>query len=139
GGKVMIAPVISTGGHDTLIYDPVSDSWSAGGAFVPRRGQDEASWVKLSDESILSADNDGVHAERYVPSQNQWVDEAVIPTSARLYGQGEIGPALLLPNGHAFFLGATGHTAIYTPPTGGAPTGSWATGPDIPMSRVSCD
>src|SRR5205823_174613 len=70
---------------------------------------------------------------------NQWVDEAVIPTSARLYGQGEIGPALLLPNGHAFFLGATGHTAIYTPPTGGAPTGSWAAGPDIPMSRVSCD
>jgi hypothetical protein len=57
-----------------------------------------------------------------------------------LYGAGETGPGLLLPNGNAFFLGASGQTAIYIPsPLGGTNLGTWARGPNIPNGWVSCD
>jgi hypothetical protein len=49
---------------------------------------------------------------------------------------GEIGPALLLPNGKVFATGAalsggTGHTAIYTPGAAPADPGSFTVGPDF--------
>ena len=44
---------------------------------------------------------------------------------------GELGGAYLLPNGKAFYMGGTGHTAIYTP-TGTTAPGKWVVGPDIP-------
>jgi hypothetical protein len=51
---------------------------------------------------------------------------------------GEIGPAVLLPNGKAIFFGATGHTAIYTP-SGKINVGTWVAGPDLPDGMVSPD
>jgi hypothetical protein len=38
---------------------------------------------------------------------------------------------LLLPDGRAFFIGSTGHTAYYTP-SGNTSPGKWTAGPDIP-------
>ena len=46
---------------------------------------------------------------------------------------GEIGPHLLLPNGNVFAVGASGYTAIYTPPAAGTTaTGSFVVGPQMP-------
>jgi hypothetical protein len=44
-----------------------------------------------------------------------------------------MGPQILLPDGRVFAIGASGHTALYTPPTT-VPTdpGTWAPGPDFP-------
>jgi uncharacterized repeat protein (TIGR01451 family) len=46
----------------------------------------------------------------------------------------ELGPAFLLPDGRAFYLGASGHTAFYT-----LSTNSWTAGPDIPGGRGADD
>ena len=126
-GKVMISPVRSRASGQTLLYDPVANSWSAGGNSICFT-QNEATWVKLPDDSILTADPSNGTSERYVPSTDQWVNATAVPNG--LYGSigNEIGPALLLPNGSAFFLGASGNTAFYTP---GAAT-PWAPGPIIP-------
>ncbi len=48
------------------------------------------------------------------------------------------GSGFLLPNGKSFFLGATGHTAIYTP-SGSTANGSWIAGPDIPNASGTPD
>ncbi len=37
-----------------------------------------------------------------------------------------------------FWLGGTGHTAIYAP-SGGSTVGTWAAGPDIPGGLVTAD
>ena len=50
----------------------------------------------------------------------------------------ESGPGFLLPNGEELFLGATGHTAIYTP-SGSTANGSWIAGPDIPNASGTPD
>ena len=44
----------------------------------------------------------------------------------------EIGPAVLLPNGKCLFVGATGHTALYTMPSDPTQPGIWQAGPDFP-------
>ena len=50
-----------------------------------------------------------------------------------VYGSpgGEIGPAMLLADGTAFFIGGNGNTAIYTP-SGDDTKGSWQAGPSLP-------
>jgi hypothetical protein len=138
-GKVLIAPVRVTGTNDTLLYDPKSNTWAAGASFLPRRNQNEASWVKLPDDSIVEPDNDNIHAERYIPASNQWIDAAPIPASMQLYAASEMGPGLLLPNGQAAFFGGTGHVALYAPPSSGQGQGSWTAGPDIPSGRSASD
>ena len=138
-GTVLVAPVNPTTTRGTVIYDPVANSWSAGPA--TRVTQDETCWVKLPDGSILTADPDNVNSERYIPSSNLWVADAAVPVSlyANLPGYiGETGPAFLLPDGRAFFIGGAGHTAYYTP-SGNNNPGTWTAGPDIPNGLVAAD
>jgi hypothetical protein len=57
---------------------------------------------------------------------------------------GEIGPALLLPDGKVFATGAAAngsvaHTAIYTPGSTPADAGSFAAGPDFPVGDDAGD
>ena len=70
--------------------------------------------------------NDDGHAQRYIPSQNEWVATGTVPV-ALSGSESELGPAFLLPDGRAFYLGATSHTAFYTPSSN-----TWTAGPDIP-------
>ena len=139
-GSVMVAPVgaINIGG--TLIYYPASNAWSNGPVFV-RTGypdQAEASWVKLPDNSILTIDPYGTNSERLIPSLDHWVNDANVPIPIYSTVGGEIGAALLLADGRAFFLGGSGHTAFYTP-TGNANPGTWSAGPDIPGGLTTPD
>ena len=91
----------------------------------------EATWVKLTDGSILAVDSQATSSERYVGSS--WVSDATVPVM--LYSSialdGEEGPAFLLPNGNAIFIGATHFTAIYQPGPGGSAPGSWTAGPPL--------
>jgi hypothetical protein len=43
----------------------------------------------------------------------------------------EIGPAILLPDGRVFAIGATGATALYTPDPDATKAGTWASGPSL--------
>jgi len=137
-GNVLIAPVYPATNGYTVIFNPTSNTFSNGPKLFRGRWQDEASWVKLPDDSILTIDPYGTNSERYIPSLNQWVNDANVPVQIYDSINDEIGAAFLLPNGNAFFLGGTGHTVIYTP-SGNTNAGSWAQGPDIPSGLVTAD
>lgn len=124
-GRVMVAPVGPSVGNGTVIYNPSTNTWSAGPATL--HGQDEVPWLKLPDGSILCADGNS-QSERYIPALNQWVADANTPSV--MYSGGETGSGHMLANGTAFFRGYT-HTAIYTP-SGTSSPGTWVAGPDVP-------
>jgi len=134
---------VLVGGGQTKIYDPMADPanpWSNGPTMLNGDNGEEETWVKLPDGSILTYSIQGSQPQRgqrfvpgATPAQDQWVDAGSVPVPLAPNGNNEIGPAFLLPNGKVFFVGATGHTALYTPPPEATPTGSgsWAQGPDM--------
>lgn len=130
-GNVLITPVVPSPGGSSIIYNVANNTWIPGPQLFRGNDQDEASWVKLADDSIITIDPFGTHSERYIPTTNTWINDSDVPTSLYdPYGD-EMGPAFLLPDGRAFFLGSTGHTAFYAP-TGNTSPGTWTAGPDIP-------
>ena len=133
-GTVLVHPVRRNTNNVTLIYNPTHDSW---GDNPPSSiaGLGETSWVKLPDGSILTIDA-GTNSERFIPSLTQWIRDADVPV--KVFTNGETGAAFLLPDKRAFFLGASGHTALYTP-TGTTNMGKWVAGPDIPDGRYADD
>jgi hypothetical protein len=133
-GNVLLGPVFRNGGINSTIYNVGTNSWIDGKPFFTGPGdtgnQNEASWLKLPDGSILTVSTNATVSQRYLPATNAWVADANLPFA--LYGVGnEIGAAVLQPNGNGFFIGANGTTAIYTP-SGNANPGSWAAGPLLP-------
>jgi hypothetical protein len=134
-GYVLVAPNNPTTPSGSLIFNPFANTWSAGPIYLG--SQNEASWVKLPDDSILTIDKNTSSSERFIPSLNVWTNDANVPVS--LYDAiSELGAALLLPNGKAFFLGANGKTAIYTP-TGTVAPGQWVAGPIMPNGAGCSD
>ncbi len=131
-GNVLIAPVTPANFGETLIWNTASNNWSIGPTLYRGDDQDEASWVKLPDGSILTVDPypNSLNSERYIPSLNQWINDGNVGFGLYSIG-GELGAAFLLPNGKAFYLGGNGNTALYTP-TGTTNAGTWAAGPVIP-------
>ncbi len=118
-------------GNQSRIYDPATDTYTTIG---PSLGQQlESTYLKLKDGSILFVDYTAVTSERYIPSLNQWVADASTPVNLYDPWGGETGPAILLPDGRALFLGSTGNTAIYTPSGNNSP-GSWVAGPTLPLN-----
>ncbi|EEF60578.1 LamG-like jellyroll fold domain-containing protein [Pedosphaera parvula] len=108
------------------VYSVASNSWISVNAL---RGQGEACWVKLPDDSILTVDGGANTASRFIPAQNKWISDTTCPVA--LYGYGfEEGATHLLPNGKVFFIGGTVNTAIYTP-SGSTAAGTWAAGPTM--------
>ena len=55
-GKVLVAPVVPSQGGYTELYDPATNTWAQGPKLVRGSNQDEASWVQLPDDSILTID-----------------------------------------------------------------------------------
>jgi hypothetical protein len=134
-GRVLQALVASPLTH-TIIYNPVTNTYSPGPNALGIHN--ESAWVKLPDNSVLYVNRLSTASERYIPSLNQWVADATVPVQLYdPYGD-EAGAALLLPNGRAFFLGSSGHTAYYTPSGTNSP-GTWAAGPDIPGNKGTPD
>src|ERR1019366_9541613 len=110
---------------------PVANALSLGPTILHGKSEDEASLVKLPDDSILTVDFQTSNSERYIPALNQWINDTNVPDYLYdAYGS-EIGAGFLLPDGNAFFIGASPLTAIYTP-SGNTNAGSWTDGPSIP-------
>lgn len=135
-GRVLQAKVNQAGPVLCDIYNPANNSYINGPSTLG--SHNESTWVKLPDQSILMVHMPDTTSARYIPSLNQWIPDANVPV--RLYDDfgSETGAALLIPDGRAFFIGATGHTAYYTPSGSTAP-GSWAAGPDIPGNNGQPD
>lgn len=138
-GRVLVAPVLPKTRGGTILYNPATNVWSTGPTLANNVAyQEEASWVKLPDNSILTIDPFGTNSERYIPATNTWIPDSNVPVNVYDPFGFEMGAGFLLPNGKAFFLGSTGHTAIYTP-SGTTSPGIWIAGPDIPNSQGTPD
>ena len=116
----------------------------------------EEGWTLLPNGTVLTADvKNSPNSEHYDAAIQTWIQDG--STVANLMGPcevdcangirgawgiyyppGEIGPAILRPDGTVFATGAlhlgdsTGHTAVFTPGAGPDVPGTWAAGPDFP-------
>jgi hypothetical protein len=129
-GRVLIG---SVNGPDCAIYSPATNSWSATGS-KHNATTNEETWTLLPDGTVLSVDCDShPAAEKYVIAQGAWVSAGSTPVDLVEDASIEIGPAVLLPDGRVFAIGATGKTALYTRPPVPNQPGSWVAGPSFPV------
>jgi hypothetical protein len=119
----------------TAIYDPATNAWTATGNMSAR--SNEETWNLLPDGTVLTVScANHPNAEKYLPSTGTWVSAGSTPVELVQASSIEIGPAVLMPDGRLFCIGATGHTALYTPPAAAADPGTWASGPDFPADAL---
>jgi hypothetical protein len=122
-------------GPQTYLYDPATDTWTQTGTKLANDASDEETWLLLPDGSVLSYDvfNNG-HAQRYDPVPGTWQDAGIVPVNLSSSPEDELGPATMLQDGRAFFVGATNHTALYDPSSN-----TWTAGPDLPTGMGADD
>lgn len=137
-GSVLTMPVFPHSSAVGLRYNPATNVWSNAGPLFRGSYQDEATWVKLPDNSILTIDPFGTNSERYIPTTNTWINDSTVPVSLYDPFGFELGGGLMLPNGKAFFLGSTGNNALYTP-TGTNSPGTWTAAAVTPSSKGTPD
>lgn len=129
-GRVLLGDI---NGQRSAVYDPTTNTWTAGGNKNDARCTEET-WVALPDQSVLALECDNQpRAEKYIPASNTWVSAGSTSVTLVDTASDEVGAAILLPDGRVFCIGATNHTALYTPPPIASQTGSWAAGPDFPV------
>jgi len=119
----------------TAIWDPESRTWSAGGNSLDLNS--EEGWTLLPDATVLAVQCSSIpNAQKYIIATNQWVSAGNIGATLPGGPPGpilEMGPQILLPDGRVFAIGASGHTALYTPPVVPTDPGTWSPGPDFPV------
>ena len=153
-------------GRQMWRLDPATLTWSSVSAAGKADNFAEEGWTLLPDGDLLTVDvGNPLHAEHYDPASGQWYSDGSTPVllssqtntpltygpapvqvvggvtygpgpAGTYYAPGEVGPAILLPNGTVFLTGAaTGggpaHTAIYTPGALAADPGTFTAGPDF--------
>ena len=145
-------------------YDPKTAKWAHVGDAGKADFNAEEGWTLLADGTVLTVDvKNDPDSEIYNPSTGQWKTAGKTPvilashwnTSGCLpygtkkkdcyYPPGEIGPAILRPDGSVFATGSgdevsgagTGHTAIYY--STGSKAGTWKKGPDFPNNDNAGD
>ncbi|MBV8798793.1 MAG: hypothetical protein JO208_03140 [Alphaproteobacteria bacterium] len=134
------------------ILDPKTMKWAA----VSYTGKDdfnaEEGWTLMPDGSVLTFDVKAhPKSESYNITTQTWTDlgSTIVnlqapdcsgqcclqypPSNKCYYPPGEVGPAVLRPDGTVFATGASSHNAIYTPGKG------WAAGPDFPFGDNAGD
>ena len=120
-------------GPQCAIYDPATNSWSAAASMLHGTTNEET-WTLLQDQTIIVCDCAGApQTEKYLIASNQWITCPNTPTDLVEAASIEIGPALALPDGRLFAVGATGQTALYTMPPISSQPGTWAQGPTFPV------
>jgi hypothetical protein len=133
--------------------DPSTMTWTSLGSPTGKADWNaEEGWTLLPNGTVLTADVlASPNSEHYIPTEQRWVSDG--STIALLMGPpevgcinygggqycppGEIGPAILRPDGSVFATGAlhtgasAGHTAIYRPGATPDDPGTWTAGPDF--------
>ena len=132
-GRVLLGDIL---GKRSALYDPVADAWTAVGSTKDDPRCTEETWVLLPDQTVLAIECDNrPKTEKYVIAADKWVSAGSTPVTLVDAASDEIGSALALPDGRAFVIGATNHTALYTPPPVANQPGTWAAGPELPRDR----
>ncbi len=126
--RVMIGSIVDT---RTAIYDPVANTWTAGANKHDQSS--EETWTLLPDGTILVPEcSNAPGSEKYVIATDQWLTAGQTASNLVETASFEIGPALLLPDGRVFAIGATGNTSLYTLPAIATDAGTWTNGPTFP-------
>jgi hypothetical protein len=131
------------------IWNPADGTWvEAGRKFqtvantTKDDGSEEEGFSLLQDGTVLAVEvANAPKAEKYVPSLDAWVPAGSVPNplviqtllGANVY---EVGPALALPDGSLFAIGATGQTALYTADSDPSKPGTWKAGPSFPADTT---
>jgi hypothetical protein len=115
-------------------FDPATSAWTA--AASKGDSASEESWVLTADNTVLSVQCSSTpNAEKYVIANDQWISAGALVSNLVETASSEIGPAILLNDGRAFFVGANaGNTALYQPGATSTATGTWSAGPAIPQT-----
>jgi len=143
-GRYLIGDKINT---KMAAFDPKTNKWHKMGSTGHRKFNSEETWVLLPDGKVLSMNVKAApNTQIYDPASGIWTDAGRTPVKLNAppccppedYGgkrpyapPGEIGPALLMPDGSVFATGGTpegentAHTAILK-------NGVWTQGPDVP-------
>ena len=130
-GQVLLGN-INTGA--CALFDPASRYFTATGT-KGNGSASEESWTLLPDGSVLTADCTG-HPRSELWVKGTWQDAGQVPNDVVEDASIETGPALLLPDGRVFAVGATGKTSFYVPGAAGA-AGAWVGGPDLPRDGAA--
>lgn len=141
---------------NVALLDPKTMQWTQANAPGKSDFNAEEGWTLLPDGSVLTADvKDAPNSEKFIPKMKEWVtagstivdlhsgpSEGCIPFGPNgkycYFPPGEIGPAILRPDGTVFYTGSytstggAGHTAIYQPGPTPIDPGTWTVGPDFP-------
>jgi len=145
-----------------VALNPKTMTWTYG--FPPGKSDfnAEEGWTLMPDGTILTADvKNAPNSEIFNPADLTWTSAGSTIVDLHspspfgclnfgpngeycYYPPGEIGPAILRPDGTVFATGSTpqggssGNTAIYTPGKNGAP-GTWKAGPSFPAGDDAGD
>lgn len=111
---------------NTMIYEPTGAKGDS---------PSEETWTLLPNGNVLAVQcSNAPNAEQYNPTTNTWISAGSTPGTLPQPCSGavaEIGPALLLPDGRVFAIGASGATALYTPNADPTVAGTWTAGPTL--------
>ncbi|HEV7518171.1 MAG TPA: hypothetical protein VGR07_17880, partial [Thermoanaerobaculia bacterium] len=118
----------SFNGTATFLWDPATGTWTP--AAAKGDSGSEETWVLMADGTVVTPQcTDAPHAEKYLIASDQWQSAGTLTSNLVEAASLEIGPGLLLPDGRAFFIGASGGvTGLYS----AASTSQWSGGPAIP-------
>jgi len=149
-GKYLIGRKL---GFEMAEFDPATNTWAALASTGKSDFFSEEGFTLMPNGTVMTVDvKNNPNSEHYVRSIQTWIQDGNTPVNLQgppevgcISGQwgtycppGEIGPAILRPDGTYFATGAlhlganTGHTAIYTPGSSPTDPGTWAAGPDFP-------
>jgi len=136
--------------------NPKTMKWIQGNAPGKSDFNAEEGWTLMPDGSVLTFDvKNAPNSERFLPSMRKWVTAGstivdlhspspfgCLPFGPNgqycYYPPGEVGPAILRPDGTVFATGSytqdgsPAHTAIYTPGANLTDPGTWTVGPTFP-------
>jgi hypothetical protein len=128
-GRVLVGSIDD---NRTAIYDPIANTWSAGGNKL-NQSSDEETWTLLPDGTILTAECFGhPQTEKFDIASNVWTSTGPTVTDLVEDSSKEIGPAILLPDGRVFAIGATGRTGLFSRAAIAGGHDTWADGPTFP-------
>ena len=140
--------------------DPATLTWTLLGTTGKTDFNSEEGWTLMPDGTILTADVlKAPNSERYLPSSGAWISDGSTgvdlhsPTTVTgcisypggcYYPPGEIGPAILRPDGTVFATGSANngkiaHTSIYKPGASSTDPGTWTPGPNFPSGESAGD
>ncbi|HWZ81949.1 MAG TPA: kelch repeat-containing protein [Terriglobales bacterium] len=140
---------------DMAALDPATLTWTAVLSTGKTDFNAEEGWTLMPNGTVLTFDVlSAPHAERYLPTRSKWVSAGSTivdlhsPTDivgcltypgGCYYPPGEVGPAILRPDGTVFATGSytnggagPGHTSVFHPGLKLGARGIWKAGPDFP-------